>query len=497
MKPDTKISLIALAFASTALASPAAAQMNTRSIVQADEETRNNSTATIDQAGSGNKADGDLNGNESVTLFNGETVETAPNDAGIFQDGSGSTATIDQFGTNNASAINQADDVGGGADSSTATIIQGESGNDATGSIAYIDQAGDGSQVAIEQNGADNVSYGIQRGNLDGSQTGNKQSHTLDGDENRSEIFQDGLANEAGVTLTGGDQNTGLIAQTSDSDKASVSINGGNNRAEVRQSDSTEANNVDIDVEGDDNRARAIQSGPGGQHEATITQAGSALVADIEQSDSSEAGEGNLATVNQNGSDSETKIVQDGSGGGNNAQIAQEGETSSRLEASIDQGGDGGNNKADIDQTGMMQEAEIAQSGRGGGSVGAIDQSTDGSMGNSAAISQQIDAMSGTDNADIDQGGDGNSARVSQRRSSGGTGSNASITQPGNDNRGTIDQRGSNLLANISLNGENNVASIRQAGSGTSATASIATGSGADRNRATIRQTFGRNGRID
>ena len=178
MRAKLSVSSIAIAFAIISSGSSARAQQsgNSQTIIQADEETRRNSTATIEQDGRENKADGTFRGRESVNLFNGETVDLAPNGAGIYQDGSGSTATIDQFGNGNAAAIDQADSVEGGADSSTAVIKQGESGNEARDSIAYIEQAGDASEATIEQNGRRNQSFGVQRGNLSGSQTGNKQA---------------------------------------------------------------------------------------------------------------------------------------------------------------------------------------------------------------------------------------------------------------------------------------------------------------------------------
>ena len=95
MRANLSVSSIAMAFAIISSGSSARAQQsgNSQTIIQADEETRRNSTATIEQDGSENKADGTFRGRESVTLFNGETVDLAPNGAGIYQDGSGSTAT--------------------------------------------------------------------------------------------------------------------------------------------------------------------------------------------------------------------------------------------------------------------------------------------------------------------------------------------------------------------------------------------------------------------
>ena len=124
MRANLSVSYIAMAFAILSSSVSAGAQQpgNSQTIVQADEETRRTSTATIEQDGRGNTADGTFRGRETVTLFNGEEIDLAPNGAGIYQDGSGSNATIDQFGNGNAAAIDQADNVEGGADSSTAVI---------------------------------------------------------------------------------------------------------------------------------------------------------------------------------------------------------------------------------------------------------------------------------------------------------------------------------------------------------------------------------------
>jgi len=213
MKINTGISLSALATASLVAAAPAAAQDAT--VIQADEETEQNSTAAIEQDGRNNDANGEFD-TSSVTLFDGTQVDLAPNGSGIYQDGSGSTARIEQFGDYNTAGINQADSVGGGADSSTAVILQGESGNRARYSTAYIDQQGDASTVRIEQNGSYNDSFAFQRGNLDGSQTGNIQTQIIDGDRNRTEIVQTmGIANEAGITLST-DRNDAFILQDAD-----------------------------------------------------------------------------------------------------------------------------------------------------------------------------------------------------------------------------------------------------------------------------------------
>ena len=453
-------------------------------IVQADAETRAASTARIDQTGERNRADGDIGDAAGFVFFDGTALSTAPQDAGIYQDGESATSLIRQFGTANRARVRQADPVGGGADASVVRILQGESGAEAEDSLVLVDQKGDGSHVTIEQNGKDNRSYAAQTGNLGPdafdresvetakdaaeipvSQGGNKQTQKLSGDGNESQIAQDGTGLEAAVSLLDAEKDAGRISQSGAGHKASYSAKAGKGRLGEIVQTGLAANNADADVTGADHHAEILQDGEGGRSTASLVQAGSGHDAHIHQTGAQDGKSGNKASVDQAGEGHSGRVEQTG-GSANVADIGQEGEASSRLSATVRQSGSGGSSKADIDQTGRAQSATVEQSGEGGGSIAAIDQSTDGSHDNAATTVQEIDASTGTDEIDIDQGGNANRAEARQTRRAGGTGSVATLAQPGTKNTVTLRQAGPAHVANASQAGTANRADLSQQGSG-------------------------------
>ncbi|MCB8840180.1 hypothetical protein [Aurantimonas sp. VKM B-3413] len=481
----------AVLFALCAVPAPLAAQesqtgdaANRAKIVQADEETRAASTARIDQTGVRNRADGNIGEASGFVFFDGTELSTAPEDAGIYQDGESSNSLIRQFGAANRAAIRQADSVGGGADASIVRILQGESGAKAEDSLVLVEQKGDGSNVTIEQNGRDNRSYAAQTGNLGPdafdreavekardaaeipvSQGGNKQTQKLSGDGNESQIAQDGTGLEAEVSLLDARKDAGRISQSGAGHKASYSAKAGEGRLGEIVQKGPAGNNADADVTGADHRAEIRQDGEGGRSTASLVQAGSGHDAAIHQTGAQGGKSGNKASVDQAGDGNSGRVEQTESSA-NVADIGQEGEASSQLSATVRQSGPGGASKADIDQTGRAQSAIVEQSGDGGGSIAAIDQSTDGSHDNAARAVQEIDASTGTDEIDIDQGGNANRAKAHQTRREGGTGSVATLAQPGTKNNVTLRQNGQAHVANASQAGTANRADLSQKGSG-------------------------------
>ncbi len=452
-------------------------------IRQDSEVTRETSTAEIIR-----KSDdtGALQEVGEIETFTGESVSPDPG-KGIYQKGRGSTARIQSSGMGNAAAIRQTDDTGDGADGSSATIALGNDSSLANNSTAYIDQRGDKGVVSINLQGDSNFAFGRQHANLDGSGTGAEQTHTLAGNEHRSEIIQTAEAATADVTLSQGTGSTGLVRQAQAGSKASIAIkNGAGSQGKVVQAGNGRGNNADIDIDGANNETQITQRSDSGRQEGSVSQTGEKSTVRVVQDGAS----GNVSSVNQNGAEGTATILQEQSPA-NKAQIDQEGAASRSLEGSIRQTGSGGQNEADIDQTGKTHSAIIRQTGSGGGSVAGIDQSTDGTDENEATIEQTVDAKSGTDNVDIDQGGSANRAKGTQRRTSGGTGSNISITQPGVRGVATVEQDGPSLKGQIDQNGNANDSTIRQKGSGGSAEASIKTGSGTDNNAAEIKQNSG------
>ena len=460
------------------------------SIDQADAVTRQTSTAEVvrrsDQSGT-------LGAVGTITLFTDEEVQPDPA-SGILQKGRGATARITYLGVDNAAAIRQLDAIGDGADGSSATISLGNDSAPATASTAYIDQRGDKGVVDMRLQGDANFAVGIQRGNADGSASGAEQTHTLAGHDHRSEIVQDASSTLADVTLSQGGGSTGLVRQAQPGSKASIAIkNGTGSRAVLVQTGRGRGNAADVDIDGSSNDIDIAQHGDDGGHEASVAQAGeNSQVALVQQGKA-----GNVTTIDQNGTDGSAVVRQDNSPR-NKAQIDQAGAGSVSLKGLIEQSGSGGNNAADIDQTGSTHSAIVRQRGSGGGSVAGIDQSTDDTDENEATVEQVVDAGSGTDTVDIDQGGSANRAIVQQERSAGGTGSNASVTQPGGRVRATIVQNGPALKAQIDQNGNANEGEISQQGMGTAGEASIKAGSGTDNNLARILQdTGGSIGAID
>lgn len=467
---------------STLVPSATAAQDSAQDprIEQADATTRETSTAKITRDGS---AVGKLEQVDAIELFYGESIEPDPA-AGIYQRGRGATARIALSGTGNAAAIRQADSVGDGADGSSAVIVFGNDSAVANHGTAYIDQQGDKSSVDIQQQGDANFSVGIVRANENGEATGAEQSHTLIGHDHRSEIVQTAEAAIADVTLTQGGESTGLVRQDQAGSKASIAIkNGPASQARIVQAGGGRASAADIDVDGGANRSTVSQAGG---HEATLSQTGAHSEITVAQ----DGGRGNIAAVNQAGREG-SAVVRQNRSGRNKAQIDQEGSASRSLRATIEQQGAGGGSEADIDQTGQTHIAVIRQDGSGGGSVAGIDQSTDGASQNEALVEQTIDARSGTDTVDIDQGGSANEATVRQQRSSGGTGSTGSVAQPGARGQASIVQQGPALKGQIDQNGNTNESRISQTGAGPSSEASIKTGSGTDDNLAEIEQRSG------
>lgn len=460
------------------------------SIDQADAVTRQTSTAEVvrrsDQSGT-------LGAVGTITLFTDEEVQPDPA-SGILQKGRGATARITYLGVDNAAAIRQLDAIGDGADGSSATISLGNDSAPATASTAYIDQRGDKGVVDMRLQGDANFAAGIQRANADGSASGAEQTHTLAGHDHRSEIVQEASSTLADVTLSQGGGSTGMVRQAQPGSKASIAIkNGPGSRAVLVQTGTGRGNAADVDIDGGSNDIDIAQHGEDGGHEASVTQAGeNSRVALVQQGKA-----GNVTTIGQNGTDGSAVVRQDNSPR-NKAQIDQAGAGSVSLKGLIEQSGSGGNNAADIDQTGSTHSAIVRQRGSGGGSVAGIDQSTDDTDENEATVEQVVDAGSGTDTVDIDQGGSANRAIVQQERSAGGTGSNASVTQPGGRGRATIVQKGPALKAQIDQNGNANEGEISQQGMGTAGEASIKAGSGTDNNLARILQdTGGSIGAID
>tara|TARA_R110000751_G_scaffold2018_1_gene7942 strand:- start:25373 stop:27130 length:1758 start_codon:yes stop_codon:yes gene_type:complete len=459
-------------------------------VEQVDAVTRETSTAEIVQR---SDQSGSLGPVGAITLFTDEEVQPDPAH-GIFQKARGATARITYLGVDNAAAIYQSDDTGDGADGSSATIRLGNDSAAGTDSTAYIDQRGDKGVVDIRQQGDANFSVGIQHANPAGSASGAEQTHTLAGHDHRSEIVQDASGTLADITLSQGGGSTGQVRQTQVGAKASIAIkNGPGSRAVLVQTGTGRGNAADVDIDGSSNDIDIAQHGDDGGHEASVTQAGeNSQVALVQQGKA-----GNVTTIGQNGTDGSAVVRQDNSPR-NKAQIDQAGAGSVSLKGLIEQGGSGGNNAADIDQTGSTHSAIVRQRGSGGGSVAGIDQSTDDTDENEATVEQVVDAGSGTDTVDIDQGGSANRAMVQQERSAGGTGSNASVTQPGGRGRATIVQKGPALKAQIDQNGNANEGEISQLGTGTAGEASIKAGSGTDNNLARILQdTGGSIGAID
>ena len=460
------------------------------SIDQADAVTRQASAAEVvrrsDQSGT-------LGAVGTITLFTDEEVQPDPA-SGILQKGRGATARITYLGVDNAAAIRQRDAIGDGADGSSATISLGNDSAPATASTAYIDQRGDKGVVDMRLQGDANFAVGIQRANADGSASGAEQTHTLAGHDHRSEIVQEASSTLADVTLSQGGGSTGMVRQAQPGSKASIAIkNGPGSRAVLVQTGTGRGNAADVDIDGGSNDIDIAQHGDDGGHEASVTQAGeNSQVALVQQGKA-----GNVTTIGQNGTDGSAVVRQDNSPR-NKAQIDQAGAGSVSLKGLIEQSGSGGNNAADIDQTGSTHSAIVRQRGSGGGSVAGIDQSTDDTDENEATVEQVVDAGSGTDTVDVDQGGSANRAIVQQERSAGGTGSNASVTQPGGRGRATIVQNGPALKAQIDQNGNANEGEISQQGMGTAGEASIKAGSGTDYNLARILQdTGGSIGAID
>ena len=459
-------------------------------VEQADAVTRETSTAEIVQR---SDQSGTLGEVTAIELFTGRQLQPDPA-RGIFQKARGATARITYFGVDNAAAIRQRDAIGDGADGSSATISLGNDSAPATASTAYIDQRGDKGVVDMRLQGDANFAVGIQRGNADGSASGAEQTHTLAGHDHRSEIVQDASSTLADVTLSQGGGSTGLVRQAQPGSKASIAIkNGTGSRAVLVQTGRGRGNAADVDIDGSSNDIDIAQHGDDGGHEASVAQAGeNSRVALVQQGKA-----GNVTTIDQNGTDGSAVVRQDNSPR-NKAQIDQAGAGSVSLKGLIEQSGSGGNNAADIDQTGSTHSAIVRQRGSGGGSVAGIDQSTDDTDENEATVEQVVDAGSGTDAVDIDQGGSANRAMVQQERSAGGTGSNASVTQPGGRVRATIVQNGPALKAQIDQNGNANEGEISQQGMGTAGEASIKAGSGTDNNLARILQdTGGSIGAID
>jgi hypothetical protein len=459
-------------------------------VEQADAVTRDTSTAEIVQR---SNQSGTLGEVTAIELFTGRQLQPDPA-RGIVQKARGATARITYLGVDNAAAIYQSDDTGDGADGSSATISLGNDSAPATASTAYIDQRGDKGVVDMRLQGDANFAAGIQRANADGSASGAEQTHTLAGHDHRSEIVQEASSTLADVTLSQGGGSTGQVRQTQVGAKASIAIkNGPGSRAVLVQTGTGRGNAADVDIDGNSNDIDIAQHGDDGGHEASVTQAGeNSQVALVQQGKA-----GNVTTIDQNGTDGSAVVRQDNSPR-NKAQIDQASAGSVSLKGLIEQSGSGGNNAADIDQTGSTHSAIVRQRGSGGGSVAGIDQSTDDTDENEATVEQVVDAGSGTDTVDIDQGGSANRAIVQQERSAGGTGSNASVTQPGGRGRATIVQKGPALKAQIDQNGNANEGEISQLGTGTAGEASIKAGSGTDNNLARILQdTGGSIGAID
>lgn len=459
-------------------------------VEQADAVTRETSTAEIVQR---SDQSGTLGEVTAIELFTGRQLQPDPA-RGIFQKARGATARITYLGVDNAAAIYQSDDTGDGADGSSATISLGNDSAPATASTAYIDQRGDKGVVDMRLQGDANFGAGIQRANADGSASGAEQTHTLAGHDHRSEIVQEASSTLADVTLSQGGGSTGMVRQAQPGSKASIAIkNGPGSRAVLVQTGTGRGNAADVDIDGGSNDIDIAQHGDDGGHEASVSQAGeNSRVALVQQGKA-----GNVTTIGQNGTDGSAVVRQDNSPR-NKAQIDQAGAGSVSLKGLIEQSGSGGNNAADIDQTGSTHSAIVRQRGSGGGSVAGIDQSTDDTDENEATVEQVVDAGSGTDTVDIDQGGSANRAIVQQERTAGGTGSNASVTQPGGRGRATIVQKGPALKAQIDQNGNANEGEISQQGMGTAGEASIKAGSGTDNNLARILQdTGGSIGAID
>ena len=452
-------------------------------VEQADAVTRETSTAEIVQR---SDQSGTLEEVTAIELFTGRQLQPDPA-RGIFQKARGATARITYLGVDNAAAIYQSDDAGDGADGSSATIRLGNDSAAGTDSTAYIDQRGDKGVVDIRQQGDANFSVGIQHANPAGGASGAEQTHTLAGHDHRSEIVQEASGTLADVTLSQGGGSTGQVRQTQIGAKASIAIkNGPSSRARLVQTGSGRGNVADVDVDGGENTTDISQRGEDGAHEASVAQAGEKSEVAIVQ----EGRKGNVTTIDQNGTDGSAVVRQENSPN-NKAQIDQAGAGSVSLEGLIEQSGAGGNNSADIDQTGSTHTAVVRQRGAGGGSVAGIDQSTDNTDENEATVDQVVDAASGTDTVDIDQGGSANRATIEQRRGGGDTGSNASVTQPGGRGRATVAQEGPALKAQIDQNGNANEGEISQKGTGTAGQASIKAGSGTDNNMARIFQETG------
>ncbi|MBO0931581.1 beta strand repeat-containing protein [Fibrella aquatilis] len=392
--------------------------------------------------------------------------------------GSGNTATIDQNGGNGfrsgGAQLYGGSPVGPGPANAgnEASITQTGSGNGDVnaGSVTSIRQnagiagASAANSATIQQIGSNNGSTVIDQNNLS--------------IQNRATIRQ-GAVN-GGVTNNGA-----VVLQTNNSQRngATVGQEGSAKVAEVRQTDVSTDNRVNVKQTDVNGVALVYQTNNATYNEATVEQTG--------------AGSGNGATVFQT-DQSHYNQATIGQTGQNSAAFIDQSTQSANNKAAIEQGAGGSNNSAAIVQTyayaggsagantglGTSNQASIVQNRTTTATTGNLAQVQQGfsggispvtglnviSSGNQATINQEND-MNATN---LVQGGTANTATVAQKGNSTlrGLPTDPMITNPalqyGNNNGLTVTQTGTTTIANmanVNQIGNNNTGTITQTGS--------------------------------
>ena len=360
------------------------------------------------------------------------------------------TATANQFGDNNKLEISQSRNSAG----NTADVRQGFSGAvggpNTSGATATVEQNG----ILAGSASTDNTATILQRGT-----TANTTTATINqnaGADGRSE------SNTADITQTGGEKGTATISQNnlSYSNKATVAQSSASlgSDATVKQNDFAHDNTVLVN-----------QSGTGG-HTANVTQAGtpgSSLSSDNNKAEVRQTGSTNAATVDQLGKDinsggqgrsyfNKSFVTQSGA---NNRSFVEQNDYSYNNLSTITQAGGGAGDLATTKQNtnSFNNTATVAQGSlsTGGNTASILQQQTfdeGGLLGNTASIKQNVTVAGGLNTADIIQG----------KLTNSGIGSGAG--QYSNANQATMDQEGSSNKARLRQEGDLNITSVLQNG---------------------------------
>ena len=265
-------------------------------------------------------------------------------------------------------------------------------------------------------------------------------------------------ANESTVDQNGGPGNTVNVDQTTATNGTSdIFQDGSALNADVMQSDSGTGDNADVDQFGDDGVASVTQINNGASaNTATILQASTAAYSPTSATISQE-GDGNVSTIEQgitNAFDGSDPATANRSG-----QVASSTQIGTNNDSLIDQKGnlgeanvfqDGTNNKSTVTQGGFdNQVASVSQTGSD--HVSEVSQSanfgfasvTQTGTANSSSVTQS--GRANDSEAYVTQGSTGNDSTVIQTSIFTGPGSAnqvANVTQTTNDNVSLIEQDG-------------------------------------------------------